>query len=211
MGGEGDAEIYRVPVSGNAPLTQFSRNMGMYEYGSRYSPDGRRLVLVGDVNGNSDIYLIENMRTVKVQPLKRLTSGSSVEDHPEWHPRDEQLIAYLSEEGHNGTKDLWRMRRDGSGKRKIASSVQADEFSGFVWHPDGEYIFFVKDSGAEQDPICYVHVSTKQVFTLDTGTVLNRHINITADGTKIAFSARGTTGDKEYTWATIYYGDLQLR
>jgi len=117
------------------------------------------LVFVGGETGSNDIYTLEikdlssgttRTKIIEMDP-RCLVDWPSVESNPRWSP-DGQQIAFLSNKGHEGQKDvaaLYVMSADGSGIRKLADRVVKPEFANyntFVWHPHKPYILFAKQS-----------------------------------------------------------------
>ena len=182
------------------------------------------LVFMGGETGSNDIYTLEikdlsfrNIGSTIVREMKPrcLVDWPSVESNPRWSS-DGQQIAFLSSKDHEAEKDvasLYVMYADGSGVRKLADRVVKPEFSDydtFVWYPDKPYILFAKQSEEEANPICYIDVQTgSESITLETGTLLNSNLAISADGKKLAFCARGKQGDKNLTWRKLYMVDLE--
>ena len=82
-------------------------------YGWSLSPDGSRVALTHEVEGNVDIWI----KHLPDGPFERLTSAEQVEREPVWTP-DGQSVIYLSggmSLGSGGATDVWRRRADGTG------------------------------------------------------------------------------------------------
>ena len=92
------------------------------------SPDGQRIVF--DLLG--DLYTIP----IAGGQATRLTSGMAWDAMPRWSP-DGQTIAFISDR--DGSDNLWLVRADGSGARRITKEVD-NALSSPAWTPDGNYI-----------------------------------------------------------------------
>ena len=78
-------------------------------YGWRLSPDGTRIALTSEVDGNGDVWIKE----LPDGPVERLTFDTMEELYPAWTPDGE----YVTYSRNNGAEDpdLWRSRADRSG------------------------------------------------------------------------------------------------
>ena len=80
-------------------------------YGWSLSPEGSRVALTHEVQGNVDIWI----KHLPDGPFERLTSADQIEREPVWTP-DGQSVIYLSGGvGAGGATDVWRRRADGTG------------------------------------------------------------------------------------------------
>ncbi len=90
-----------------------------------WSPDGRQLVFVGQVDEVRDVFVVDR----DGQNLRRLTSDAQVEANPVWSPRGQ--IAFQRGLG------ISSVRADGTGLRRLtARGVRPD------WSPDGRRLIF---------------------------------------------------------------------
>ena len=92
------------------------------------SPDGRRIVF--DLLG--DLYTLP----IAGGKAVRLTSGMAWDAMPRWSP-DGNSIAFISDR--DGGDNLWLVKADGSGARRITKEVD-NALSSPVWSPDGQYL-----------------------------------------------------------------------
>jgi len=92
------------------------------------SPDGARIVF--DLLG--DLYTIP----IGGGKATRLTSGMAWDAMPRWSP-DGRAIAFVSDR--DGGDNLWLVRPDGSGARRITRELD-NALSSPAWTPDGQYL-----------------------------------------------------------------------
>lgn len=123
--------VYVLPISGGVPK-RVTQNSPSYWHG--WSPDGTTLAIVGERNGDFDIYAIP----VSGGEEKRLTTAKGLDDGPDY-ASDASFIYFNSER--TGQMQIWRMKPDGSAQEQITS----DEFNNWFPHPspDGKWIVFL--------------------------------------------------------------------
>ncbi len=123
--------VYALPISGGDPK-RITQNSPSYWHG--WSPDGTTLAVVGQRNGDFDIYAIPAAGGAE----KQLTTAKGLDDGPDYAP-DGSLIYFNSER--TGQMQIWRMKPDGSAQEQITS----DEFNNWFPHPspDGKWIVFL--------------------------------------------------------------------
>ena len=111
------------------------------------SPDGRKLVFATrvmdfDANKASTSLWIEDLMARDAAPPARLTPEGWNVNSPAFSPDGQSLVMTLSREGGS---QLFSIRRDGTGLRRLAQSSAIDTEA--VFSPDGQQIFFVSDRG----------------------------------------------------------------
>jgi len=107
-------------------------------YGWRLSPDGTRVALTMEVDGNEDIWI----KQLPDGPFERLTFDDSIERYAVWTP-DGQSVTYVRQEP-AGNFDVWRRRADGTG----APELLFDDDRGLAqgrWSADGGWMVFRTD------------------------------------------------------------------
>ena len=97
------------------------------------SPDGRRVAVSAEENGNQDIWVHDMERGVKT----RVTTDSSVEFRAIWSPDGEE-IAFV----HMGSTGTFRRRADGSGEERKLIETAASPGWISDWSVDGKYILY---------------------------------------------------------------------
>jgi TolB protein len=128
---EHESLVYVLPITGGTPK-RITRNSPSYWHG--WSPDGTTLAIVGERNGDFDIYAIPAAGGEE----KRLTTAKGLDDGPDYSP-DGSFIYFNSER--TGQMQIWRMKPDGSAQEQLTD----DEFNNWFPHPspDGKWIVFL--------------------------------------------------------------------
>lgn len=142
---DGQAEVYAVRADGSAP--QRLTRSASADYPGAVSPDGSALLVVS-VSGEGQ----EATERMAVLPLvgsgraRSVGPASARVRSPAWSP-DGQWIVFESDTA--SFRDLYRMRRDGSGLRRLTDNPQGNYEPAVS--PDGEWIAFVssRDGNAE--------------------------------------------------------------
>jgi hypothetical protein len=120
--------VYTLPIAGGTPR-RVTKNAPSYWHG--WSPDGKTLAVVGERNGDFDIYSIP----VEGGEETRLTTAKGLDDGPEYSP-DGKYIYFNSVR--TGQMQVWRMRPDGSEQEQITK----DGYNNWFPHisPNGKWM-----------------------------------------------------------------------
>ena len=86
-----------------------------------WSPDGRRIAFVTELDGNFEIHVMSPDGSGRV----RLTDNLAYDWSPAWSP-DGQWIAFTSTRDHGQTYDLYVMAPDGSNPTRVTSDPAHD-------------------------------------------------------------------------------------
>lgn len=118
-------------IVGNFPGMTFS---------PRFSPDGQRIIMSLQQDGNANIYSMD----LRSGATSRMTSSASIDTSPSYSP-DGRFIVFESDRG--GRQQLYKMSADGSNQARI--SFGNGSYSTPVWSPNGEWIAFTKREGGK--------------------------------------------------------------
>ena len=138
--------------------------------GPALSPDGRQVAVSGVEDGNTDIWLHEVDRPVKI----RLTWDPAYDEHPTWSPEGSQ-IAFHS--GRSGLTDLFLLASDGSGEaRPVVTGPVWDLRPD--WSHDGRYLVYhtTDPTGILRD---LWYVTVPEMALSDSGLVTGAPVAIT--------------------------------
>lgn len=115
-----------VVPEGQTPYRQVTRGVGA-PYGTRLSPDGRRLAFTLPRHGSQAIFVI----SIEGGEPKQLTDWKYDSSRPSWSP-DGRRIAFAT--NRSGAKDIWVMDADGANPRRITmeETLESDP----AWSPE---------------------------------------------------------------------------
>lgn len=133
-----------------------------------------QLAVVRDVNGNTDIYLVNTSGAV----LSRLTSDVAYDINPAWSP-DGSKIAFVSMR--DGNDEIYVMSADGSGQTRLTFNGASDRSP--TWSADGGRIAFVSNGDV------YVMNADGSNPVRLTSSGNNNDPDWSPDGSKIAFDS----------------------
>ena len=102
--------------------------------GPSVSPDGRRIAYSREVNGNTDIWLLDVARQV----ASRLSFDPATDTRPVWSP-DGRFVVYQS--SREGTNNILRKAADGSGAGDLLFAGNRRE-TVTDWSRDGRFLVF---------------------------------------------------------------------
>jgi TolB protein len=112
---------------------------------------------------------------------RTLTPPSLAASDAAWSP-DGRHIAFSASSGPAANIDIYVMAADGTGRRRLTSSIEAD--SDPTWSPDGDSIAFERDRGCEAEGC-----GAEEVWVMR------------ADGTGQKRLTRGSTFDGDPAWS----------
>ena len=186
-------------------------------YQPRFSPDGKTLLFTRMIEAisSNDLFIITDLSKAKAS-TKKLTGWRGDEFNASFSP-DGKWVALFANRARRDPKhfDLWVVRPDGSGAKKLVTDVLKPDRSNPIWTPDSKRIIFVKRDEKHNDPICWVRMDDPGKHgTLGTGTLLNNDLDIfVLEGGRdalLAFTAQGKAGDKKTRWKRVYVARIRI-
>ena len=104
-------------------------------FATRFSPDGKKIIMSFAKDGNSDIYTMN----LESREVEQITDHPSIDTSPSYSPNG-KFIAFNSDR--SGYQQIYVMRSDGSNVKRI--SFGTGIYGTPVWSPRGDLIAFTK-------------------------------------------------------------------
>ena len=114
--------------------------VGEMAFAPRFSPDGSKVALSVEKNGNTDIYVVD----LRSRENHRLTSDPAIDTSPSYSP-DGSRIVFTSDRG--GKPQLYVMSAQGGEPHRI--TFGGGQYTTPVWSPKGDLIAATKQTGGE--------------------------------------------------------------
>ncbi|MCP4725043.1 MAG: hypothetical protein GY863_08410, partial [bacterium] len=116
------------------------------EYNAEWSPDGKRICFSREINGNFDIWKMNDNGDEQIP----VTAGPDQDTDPEWSPNGKKIV-FISknEEDSPGFPQVWIINIDGSNKTPLTDSDTIKE--GPTWSSDGRYVYFGEHNNREPE------------------------------------------------------------
>jgi TolB protein len=107
-------------------------------FAPRFSPDGNRVVMSLERDGNSDVYVMD----VRSRSINRLTNHPAIDTSPSFSPEGDKIV-FNSDRG--GSQQIYVMGAGGGEPTRV--SFGTGRYTTPVWSPRGDYIAFTKQDG----------------------------------------------------------------
>ena len=167
---------------------------GQMAFSPRFSPDGSRVVLSVEKNGNTDIYSFD----LRSREGHRLTSDPAIDTSPSYSP-DGSRIVFTSDRG--GKPQLYVMSAEGGAPHRI--TFGSGQYTTPVWSPKGDLIAATKQTGSSFH-IVTMHADGSGEHVL-TSSFLDEGPSWAPNGRVLMFS-RETPGGGARLWTVDVSG-----
>lgn len=131
----GNPDLFSIDIQ-SSQWTRLSNTRGINI--GRMSPDGRRLAVAVERDGNTDIAILGRDGTLE----RRLTDHWAIDVSPSWSP-DGSQIAFCSSRG--GAPQIYVIGADGSGLRRV--TYEGAYNTSPAWSPKGDRIAYTSRIG----------------------------------------------------------------
>jgi TolB protein len=145
------SEIYVIREDGTNLRRLTTNRAG--DYAPVWSPDGRQILFVSARDGDDEL----NVMDAEGRSVRQLTRNRRSDMTPQWSP-DGAWIAFASDRARPGEPQIWVMRANGTGARRLVRSVDhrwQDFAYSPTWSPDGRRIVFSM-TATDGNPELYV-------------------------------------------------------
>ncbi|MCP4724140.1 MAG: hypothetical protein GY863_03845 [bacterium] len=116
------------------------------EYNAEWSPDGKRICFSREINGNFDIWKMNDNGDEQIP----VTAGPDQDTDPEWSPNGKKIVFISKNEDVSpGFPQVWIINIDGSNKAPLTYSDTIKE--GPTWSSDGRYVYFTEHNNREPE------------------------------------------------------------
>lgn len=154
-----------------------------------WSPDGKRLAIVQERHGNSDILVLD----IVSGQVRRLTDSSCINTDPSWNPTGTQL-AFTSDR--NGSPQIFIMGDDGSNLRRLTQEGSYN--SSPAWSPSGSMIAYVSRFESKFDLFVY-KIGEGKSYQITTSISSSESPSWSPDERHILFTSGGSHGMQLHT------------
>lgn len=138
FGGNTDPKVYLLDLASGQ--RQVLGNFPGMTFAPRFSPDGSRVVMSLQTDGNANLYVMD----LRSRQVSRLTNTSAIDTSPSYSPDGAQIV-FASDRG--GQPQLYVMPAGGGGANRI--SFGNGSYSTPVWSPRGDLIAFTKQTSGQ--------------------------------------------------------------
>lgn len=153
-----------------------SRLYAQVAYGASWAPDGTRVAVSVDQNGNSDIFLL----SAQGQLIRRLTDHKGIDVSPAWSP-DGRRLAFCS--SRSGSPQIYTM--DVQTGRSTRLTFEGRYNTDPAWSPKGDGIAYTSRSGGFR--VMWIDVAGGEARQITRG----EHPSWSPDGRYLAVARRG--------------------
>ena len=145
-------------------------------YSGEWSPDGSQIVISGEKDGNTDLFLL----SAEGREIRRLTKNAGIDVSPSWSPDGHQIV-FCSSRG--GGPQIYVMNIDSGKARRI--TFHGNYNTSPAWSPKGDRIAYTSQSGGFH--IMTVDVQGQERRKISAG----EDASWSPDGRYLVFSSRG--------------------
>jgi TolB protein len=155
----------------------------------QFSPDGSRIVFSSTRDGDDELFAMD----ADGRNVRRLTRNRRADVTPSWSP-DGRWIAFASDRARPGEHEIWLVRSDGTGARRLVATrnhrgFQDAQFSP-TWSPDGRRLIFSMTVADGNPELFVVGVNGKGLKRL---TFTRGSVDVFGDDTMPEWSSDGRT------------------
>jgi TolB protein len=170
---EEGTDLFSMSLSGNDPPRRVTTGRGFQNMLPTFSPDGRRMVYVGNISGHPELYIMDADGTGAEVLTNYEESDKNYRSDPDWSP-DGRLIVY--QERVNGRFQVRTIKPTGYTPKLLTNDGENEQPS---WAPDGRHIVFTS-----------TRTGVRQLWVLDSESNTLRQLTRSAGSRLAAWSPR---------------------
>lgn len=137
-------DLYTLPIGGGEAV-RFTSGMA-YDAQPRFSPDGKSVVFVSDLNGSDNLVIL----SIDKKDTTQLTKDKTALFHsPVWTPDGKYVIA-SKVNGGLGVSQPWMYHIDGGSGTQLIDKPENAKFMGAAFGNDPRYVWFAQRTGSWQ-------------------------------------------------------------
>ena len=170
-------EIFDVPV-GKGVTRNLSRSAGSNDRGADWSPDGKWIAWIGDITGETEIYLYDVAKGGA--PVQITQNADTYIRSLQWSP-DSKHILYTDRKNRLVEVEV------PSGTRRVVLTCPEAEFRGVEYSPDSQWITYTRPAKNEMDVIYVYNLSTNKEYPVTERWYNSSSPVFSADGKYLIF------------------------
>lgn len=170
---EDGTDLFTIGVAGGETPHRLTVGRGAQNLLPTSSPDGRRIVYVGNISGHPELYIMDADGTNAVVLTDYDESDKNYRSDPDWSP-DGRLIAYQERVG--GVFQLKTIKPTGLTPKSLTNEGENEQPS---WAPDGRHLVFTSTRSG-----------VRQLWIMDTESGLSRQLTHSAGARLASWSPR---------------------
>ncbi len=125
-------DVFSVPIE-HGPTRNLTRSPGAHDKGASWSPDGKQIAFISDMDGEEEIYRIDQGGSGKPEQLT--DGGQAMRYPPVWSP-DGRHLAFSDKDG-----KLYVLEVQSKKLEEIADEARG-QIHDHAWSPDGGHLAF---------------------------------------------------------------------
>ena len=170
-------EIFDVPV-GKGVTRNLSRSAGSNDRGADWSPDGKWIAWIGDITGETEVYLFDVAKGGA--PVQLTQNADTYIRSLQWSP-DSKHILYTDRKNRLVEVEV------PSGTRRVVLTCPEAEFRGVEYSPDSQWITYTRPAKNEMDVIYVYNLSTNKEYPVTERWYNSSSPVFSADGKYLIF------------------------
>ena len=170
-------EIFDVPV-GKGVTRNLSRSAGSNDRGADWSPDGKWIAWIGDITGETEVYLFDVAKGGA--PVQLTQNNDTYIRSLQWSP-DSKHILYTDRKNRLVEVEV------PSGARRVVLTCPEAEFRGVEYSPDSQWITYTRPAKNEMDVIYVYNLSTNKEYPVTERWYNSSSPVFSADGKYLIF------------------------